>query len=168
MAELTPLDEKLGEVLGLAQAAQAATKKVGSMEGADAFQQDLDRMLEEAAETERRTDALVDGLEGRKTAIREKARETKSEATEMMQTYLADEEEALDGFEFLTMAEAGELGHWEIVQRMAKTVGDQRVGELAEWAVGVQREHVEGVGSASLDLAAEEAKEMASARAPWG
>ncbi len=28
MAELTPLDEKLGEVLGLAQAAQQATKKV--------------------------------------------------------------------------------------------------------------------------------------------
>ena len=43
----------------------------------------------------------------------------------MMKTYLEDEEEALDGFEFLTMAEAGELGHWEIVQTMAKTVGDR-------------------------------------------
>jgi hypothetical protein len=34
MADLTPLDEKLGEVLGLAQAAQAATGRVGAMEGA--------------------------------------------------------------------------------------------------------------------------------------
>ena len=82
-------------------------------------------MNSEAEETERRTDALVDSLEGRKTAIRELAQETKSEAEEMMKTYLEDEEEALDGFEFLTMAEAGELGHWEIVQTMAKTVGDQ-------------------------------------------
>jgi hypothetical protein len=48
-------------------------------------------------------------LEGKKTAIREMARETKGEAVEMVKTYLADEEEALDGFEFLSMAEAGEL-----------------------------------------------------------
>ena len=125
MAELTPLDEKLGEVLGLAQAAQNATEHVSKMEGADAHSDQLERMNDEAEETERRTDALVDTLEGRKTAIRELAQETKSEAEEMMKTYLEDEEEALDGFEFLTMAEAGELGHWEIVQTMAKTVGDQ-------------------------------------------
>ena len=37
----------------------------------------------------------------------------------MMKTYLGDEEEALDGFEFLAMAEAGELCHWEIVEKMA-------------------------------------------------
>ena len=37
MADLTPLDEKLGEVLGLAQAAQDATSHVAKMEGADEF-----------------------------------------------------------------------------------------------------------------------------------
>jgi hypothetical protein len=126
------------------------------MEGADDFKADLDRMRDEAAETERRTDEYVDSLEGRKTAIREKARETKSEATEMAQTYLAGEDEALDGFEFLTMAEAGELGHWEIVQKMGQTVGEQEVTELADWAVGVQRRHFERVREASLELAAEE------------
>ena len=136
MADLTPLDEKLGEVLGLAQAAQDATEKVAGMEGADAFKDKLAQMREEAVETERRTDELVDGLEGKKTAIREKAAETKSEAKEMMQTYLEGEEEALDGFEFLTMAEAGELGHWEIVKTMSETVGEQQVTELADWAVG--------------------------------
>ena len=139
MAELTPLDEKLGEVLGLAQAAQAATEKVAGMEGAEDFQADLQRMNEQAAETEQRTDALVDGLEGRKTAIRDKARDTKGEATEMMQTYLEGEEEALDGFEFLSMAEAGELCHWEIVEKMADTIGANDVLELARWAVPVQR-----------------------------
>jgi hypothetical protein len=35
MAELTPLDEKLAEVLGLAPAAQTATEKVAGMEGAE-------------------------------------------------------------------------------------------------------------------------------------
>jgi hypothetical protein len=163
MADLTPLDEKLGEVLGLAQAAQAATKKVSSMEGADPFEGDLERMHEQAAETERRTDALVDGLEGKKTAIREKARETKGEATEMMGIYLGGEEEALDGFEFLSMAEAGELAHWEIVQEMSGRLGAGDVRELAGWAVGVQREHVETVRRGALALAAEEAQEAAGA-----
>jgi hypothetical protein len=163
MAELTPLDEKLGEVLGLAQAAQKATEKVSGMEGAGDFKSALERMGAQAAETERRTDELVDTLEGRKTAIREKARETKIESVEMMKTYLADEEEALDGFEFLSMAEAGELAHWEIVRTIAATAGQRQVAELAGWAVSVQRGHIDTVREASLALAVEEAKEMASA-----
>jgi hypothetical protein len=158
MAELTALDEKLGEVLGLAQAAQEATTKVAGMEGADDFRSRLEKMSQDAAETERRTDELVDGLDGRKTAIREKAADTKSEAKEMMRTYLAEEEEALDGFEFLTMAEAGELGHWEIVKTMSDTLGEEQVARLADWAVGVQRKHVDAVRESCLELAVSEAK----------
>jgi len=159
MADLTPLDEKLAEVLGLAQAAQSATQTVEGMEDADAFAADLERMREQAAETERRTDDLVDRLDGKKTAIREKARETKSEATEMMKTYLEGEEEALDGFEFLSMAEAGELCHWEIVGVMAGEAGADDAKSLAEWAVPIQQRHVETVRRASLQLAKEEAAE---------
>jgi hypothetical protein len=156
MAELTPLDEKLAEVLGLAQAAQDATTKVAGMEGADEYRSRLEQMKDEAEETERRTDELVATLDGKKTAIREKAAEVKGEAKEMMQTYLAEEEEALDGFEFLTMAEAGELGHWEIVKKMADTTGEKQVTYLADWAVGVQRKHCETVRETSLELAAAE------------
>ncbi len=156
MAELTPLDEKLGEVLGLAQAAQDATKQVSGMEDAEDFEEQLERMRAEAEETERRTDGLVDGIDGKKTAIREKARETKSEAVDMMKTYLAGEDEALDGFEFLSMAEAGELCHWEIVQTMADTLSLDDVSELADWAVEVQRGHIETVRAASLELAQQE------------
>lgn len=158
MSELTPLDTKLGEVLGLAQAAQDATAKVAGMEGADDFRARLDQMHEEAQETEQRTDGLVDALEGKKTAIREKAAEVKSEAKEMMQTYLEGEEDALDGFEFLIMAEAAELGHWDIVKTMSQTIGDQQVTDLADWAVGVQRKHFETVRESSLELAASEAR----------
>ncbi len=75
MAELTPLDEKLGEVLGLAQAAQEATSKVAGMEGADEFRSRLEQMSQEAAETERRVDELVGSLDGKKTAIREGRRD---------------------------------------------------------------------------------------------
>jgi hypothetical protein len=162
MADLTPLDEKLAEVLGLAQAAQAATTHVAKMEGADEFKADLDRMHEQALETEQRTGALIDTLEGKKTAIRDMARETKGEAVDMMKTYLGDEEEALDGFEFLSMAEAGELCHWEIVETIAASVQDRQATELARWAVPVQRGHVNAVREAYLGLAVGEAKEMAA------
>ena len=156
MAELTPLDEKLGEVLGLAQAAQEATTKVAGMEGADEFRSRLEQMSREAAETERRTDELVDSLDGKKTAIREKAAETKSEAKEMMRTYLAEEEEALDGFEFLTMAEAGEVGHWLIVSKLNERAGDERVRGLVDWALPIQQRHFQDVLDRTLELAAAE------------
>src|SRR3954447_9004450 len=163
MADLTPLDEKLAEVLGLSQAAQTATTQVAKLEGADDFKTDLERMLAQAKETEERTDALIDSLEGKKTAIRDKARETKTEAVDMMKTYLEGEEEALDGFEFLSMAEAGELCHWEIVETIASSVQDGEATELARWAVPVQRGHVNAVREAYLGLATSEAKEMAAA-----
>jgi hypothetical protein len=158
MADLTPLDEKLAEVLGLAQAARETTAHVAGMEDAEEFRKQLEGMGEDAAETERRTDAHIDTLEGRKTAIREKAKETKGEAAEMREAYLEGEEEALDGFEFLTMAEAGELGHWEIVQTMATTLGEDTVSQLADWAVEVQRRHLDGVRASSLKLAEKEAR----------
>ena len=46
-------------------------------------------------------------FEGKKTAILDEAREVKQKATEMMQDYLDRAADGLDGFEFLTMAEAG-------------------------------------------------------------
>jgi hypothetical protein len=118
MAELTKLDEKLGEVLGLAMAAQGATDKVKRLIEDDKLKSTLGRMHDEAVETEQRCTQVADELDGKKTAILDKARETKGEATDMMSTYLGDDAEGLDGFEFLMMAEAGEVGHWAILGKL--------------------------------------------------
>jgi hypothetical protein len=158
MAELTNLESKLAEVLGLASAAKAATEKVKGMLGDE--EQDLsgllDRMGEEAAETERRCTEVAGSFEGKKTAIVESGRETRQEAEEMMKTYLAGEEEALDGFEFLTMAEAGEVGHWAIVRKLNERAGNPAVRELAEWALPIQERHLSDVLENSLVLAGKE------------
>src|SRR5581483_2087758 len=92
-------------------------------------------------------------LDGKKTAILEKAREVKQEATEMMQTYLGDDADALDGFEFLTMAEAGEGGHWSIVEVLAQRARDARASKLVKWAKPIQERHFEQVKKGSLRLA---------------
>lgn len=156
MAELTQLEEKLAEVMGLAQAAQGATSKVAKLVEDDEVASLLERMGEEAAEAERRCAEVAADLDGKKTAVEEKARETKGEATEMMDTYLGDDADGLDGLEFLIMAEAGELGHVEVVREMNNKAGDARIAELADWAHEVQLRHFEEVRQAACKLAAQE------------
>lgn len=156
MAELTQLESKLGEVMGLAQAAQDATSRVRGLVDDDEVASTLERMHDEAAETERRCEALADELDGKKTALQEKARETKSEAKQMMDTYLGDDADGLDGLEFLVMAEAGELGHVEIVRELNKQTDDPRIDELASWAFEVQQRHFEDTRRAALKLASQE------------
>ena len=102
------------------------------------------------------TGVVAGDFDGKKTAIIEAARETKQEATEMMETYLEDEEDALDGFEFLTMAEAGEVGHWAIVKKLNERAGIGTIKELAEWALPLQEEHLGVVLKSALDLAERE------------
>ncbi len=156
MAELTMLEDKIGEVMGLAMAAQDATEKVARLVEDESLVQDLERTRDEAAQLEERCTSLVEGLDGKKTAITEKARETKSEVVEMMRTYLGEDAEALDGFEFLTMAEAGEVGHWSIVATMNEKAQLPGLQEIVETALPLEREHFDRALQGSLTLARDE------------
>jgi hypothetical protein len=157
MAELTELEEKVAEVYGLAQAAQGATDKVSKLVEDDEITTLLQRMHDEAAQTEERCEQVAGELDGKKTAIQEKARETKQEAEQMMQDYLGDDADGLDGLEFLIMAEAGELGHVEIVGAMNEVTGEPKVQELFEWAQPIQQRHFDETRQAALQLARQEA-----------
>jgi len=158
MADLTNLESKLAEVLGLAAAAKSATEKVKRM--LDEDERDLVAVLEkmgnDAAETEQRCTEVAGTFDGKKTAILDAGRETRQEAEEMMKTYLTDEEEALDGFEFLTMAEAGEVGHWAIVKKLNERAENDAVAELTDWALPIQESHLSSVLENSLLLAGRE------------
>jgi hypothetical protein len=157
MAELTVLEEKLAEVIGLAQAAQEATSKVAGLpEATDELKQLLGKMGDEAAETQQRGEQIADALNGKKTAVLDKARETKQEATEMMKTYLGDDADALDGLEFMSMAEAGELCHVEVAGVLAEKAGEAEIREFVEFALPIQQRHVEQTREATLGLAREE------------
>ena len=156
MAELTQLESKLAEVIGLAQASQDTTRKVIKLVDDDEVASILKKMRDEAKETADRGLALAGTLDGKKTAVQKKARETKAEATEMAQTYLGDDADALDGLEFMIMAEAGELGHVEIVGKMNEQVRNKEIGKLAKWALTDQSRHFEQTRAAALKLAAQE------------
>ena len=159
MAELTNLESKLGEVVGLAMAAQEAGQKVARLakdDGNEELVGTLERMREEARETEDRGTEVAGTFDGKKTAILDEAREVKQKAQEMMKTYLDQASDSLDGFEFLTMAEAGEVGHWEILGTLNKRAAKSEVSELVSWALPIQLRHLDTVRKASRELAARE------------
>ena len=158
MATLTKLESKLAEVLGLAMAAQDAAQEVRGMLGSEhaALDKRLGQQLDEARETQKRCTAVAGTFKGKKTAIVAQARETKQEATEMREAYLAGEDDPLDGFEFLTMAEAGEVGHWSIVGKLNERAGHAELRKLTDWALPIQQRHLQEALDGSLKLAADE------------
>jgi hypothetical protein len=158
VATLTKLESKIAEVLGLAMAAQDATREVRGMLGREhaPLAKRLTKAGEEAKETQKRATALAATFTGKKTAILAQAREVKQEATEMRAAYLGGEDDPLDGFEFLTMAEAGEVGHWAIVAKLNEKAGNAQLRKLTDWALPIQERHLAEVLDGSLKLAAGE------------
>jgi ribosomal protein L7/L12 len=164
MAELTNLETKLGEVIGLAMAAQVTTSKVIKMAQQEngGLVGTLEQMNREARETEERGVALASSFEGKKTAILKEARDVKRKGATMLSTYLDDESDALDGFEFLTMAEAAEVGHWAVLRELTARGGHGQVQSLIEWALPIQERHFQAALDGSKQLAAAEDPEGTS------
>jgi hypothetical protein len=159
MAELTTLETKLAEVIGLAMASQGATQKVERLvekERHDDLAGRLRLMREEASEAEERGAEIAGRFEGKKTAILAEARSVKKKATEMMSDYLDRSADALDGFEFLTMAEAGEVGHWAVLGELNKKARNRDVRALVVWQLPIQRRHLREAQAGLLTLAREE------------
>jgi hypothetical protein len=164
MATLTKLESKLAEVLGLAMASQEAVDAVSDMLDDDehGLTATLERMRAETRETQTRVTELAGTFDRKKTAIVSAAKETKAEAVEMMETYLEGEDDALDGFEFLTMAEAGEVGHWLVVSKLNQKADNPQVQTLADWAITIQQRHFQDVLDATVQLAGDESPDDAA------
>jgi hypothetical protein len=156
MAELTNLETKLGEVIGLAMAAQAATERVEKLTGDRQLKKQLQTMRKEAAKAEKDGTAVAATFDGKKGKIMQEARSVRTKGQNMMKTYLERGSDDLDGFEFLTMAEAGEVGHWAVLEQLNKQVKHTGVRALVREQLPIQRRHFKEVNAASLQLAAKE------------
>ena len=157
MAELTKLEEKLAEVIGLAMAAQGATERVEKLVVRNGtLGKQLRTMRKEAAAAEKRGTEVAATFSGKKGAILKEARSVKKKATTMMSDYLERGSDGLDGFEFLTMAEAGEVGHWAVLGELNKKARNADIRELVRWQLPIQRGHLKTAQQACLTLAAAE------------
>ena len=63
----------------------------------------------------------------------------------MRETLLAGEDDPLDGSEFLTMAEAGEVGHGAILSKLNERADIKGLRMLTEWALPIQERHLQDV-----------------------
>jgi hypothetical protein len=156
MAELTNLETKLGEVIGLAMAAQAATERVEKLTEDRQLRKQLQTMRKEAAQAEKDGTVVAGSFNGKKAKILAEARSVKKKGATMMKTYLERGSDDLDGFEFLTMAEAGEVGHWSVLEQLNKQAKHPGVRDLVKVQLPIQRRHLKEAMSASLTLAAKE------------
>ena len=156
MAELTNVETKLGEVIGLAMASQATIDRVEKLNKDRGLAKQLKTMRSEAALAEKQGTALAASFDGKKGKILTEARSVKKKGGEMMKAYLERGSDALDGFEFITMAEAGEVGHWQVLEQMAKHTRHAALRDLVRTHLPIQKRHLKEAMAASMTLAAKE------------
>jgi hypothetical protein len=160
--ELTNLETKLGEVIGLAMAAQDATDKIAKLTSDRELKRQLKTMKTEAAQAEQGGSEVAGTIRGKKGAIMKEARDVKQKAAKMRTTYLDRTADALDGFEFLTMAEAAEVGHWTVLDALNKEAKHVGIRMLTRQQLPIQKRHFKEAMDGSVKLAA---KENAKAKA---
>jgi hypothetical protein len=156
MAELTHLETKLGEVIGLAMAAQAAIDRISKLDPPRDLAKQMKQMRSEAAAAEKSGTEVAATFDGKKSKILAEARTVKKKGGEMLKTYLDRDADILDGMEFMTMAEAGEVGHWSVLETMNRTAKHPGIREIVKVQLPIQKRHLKDVSLASVQLAAKE------------
>jgi ferritin-like metal-binding protein YciE len=76
-------------------------------------------------------------------SIREHAEETSQKASQMMQTYLGENPDTLDALEFLCLAEAGEVTHYEVLDELAKKVKDKKFASEVKSILREEKQHLQ-------------------------
>jgi hypothetical protein len=157
VAALTRLEDKIGEVIGLAMASQEATGLVVELtrDLDPDLAQRLEQMKDDAAETEGRATELADTFAGKRPAIIERARGTRAKSIGLLTSYLDGDSDALDGLEFLTMSVAAEVAHWSVLTQFNVRIEDEDLADLIAWAMPTQMAHLQLVLEGSRELAAE-------------
>jgi hypothetical protein len=157
VAALTRLEDKIGEVIGLAMASQEATGLVVELtrDLDPDLAQRLEQMKDDAAETEGRATELADTFAGKRPAIIERARGTRAKSIGLLTSYLDGDSDALDGFEFLTMSVAAEVAHWSVLTQFNVRIEDEDLADLIAWAMPTLMAHLQLVLEGSRELAAE-------------
>ena len=141
MAELTTLESSIGQVLGLAMASQTASERVAELAGEEpGLVHVVTDICAEAVETQVRCMAVVSGIQSRKAAVMREASRTWRRSGRRMRVYIDADAGALDGFEYMTMAEADEVGHWSVLEQISG--GQPELAELCRWAIQVHEQHV--------------------------
>ena len=81
-----------------------------------------------------------DGIDS--TKIKEVAQETEQKATKIMETYLGEDPDSQEALEFLCLAEAGEVTHYEVLSVMSKGIKNKRFLTKIKSILAQKRKHL--------------------------
>jgi hypothetical protein len=135
---LTPLQEKLGEVLGLALAAPVALDHVA----ARAEDPALAELRRDAEAVQARCAAIAEAWgEETRWDVLAHAQYVQRKAGEMLGAWFKAATDAVQAYEFLAMAEAGEVAATAALGALGE--GDGSIDELVAWALSLQERHLQ-------------------------
>ena len=147
MANQEMIQEKIGEALGLEEAAQKAVEQLDSRGLLKSeHMTKLSKMKEEAGNQQKEMEELVqelsesDGFDP--SAIEEKAQETAEKASKIMETYLGEDPDTQEALEFLCLAEGGEVAHYEVLASVAKDVKSKKFGTQVRGILKEEKRHL--------------------------
>ena len=141
--------EKLEKKIGLEMAAQKAVEDLsakGLLPNERAVEKKLEGMRKQANNHQTKMEDIVsklsqsDGLDSSK--IQEMAQETEQKATKMMQTYLGEDPDSQEAIEFLCLAEAGEVTHYEVLSTMTKAVKNKQFATKVKSILAEEKKHL--------------------------
>jgi ferritin-like protein len=148
MANMEKLEQKLGEVLGLEMAAQKAVEELsakGLLDEAGVKNQ-IEGMKQEANNHQKKINQLIETLsksEGLDSqSVQESAKETQQKASQMMHTYLGEDPDPSEALDFLSLAEGGEVIHYEALNTMAKGIKDMQVTDTVQSILEEEKKHL--------------------------
>jgi ferritin-like protein len=148
MTNTQKLEQKLGEVLGLEMAAQKAVEELsakGLLEEAG-IEAQVEGMKQEANNHQKKIEQLVENLsksEGLDSqSVQESAKETQQKASQMMHIYLGEEPDSSEALDFLSLAEGGEVIHYEALNTMAQGIKDMQVTDTVQSILEEEKKHL--------------------------
>ncbi len=142
VAELTVVQEKLAEALGLALAAEIATGRVEERVHDDALVEALLEMRRDARELQARIDGVASRYEDEVYwELHAHAAYVQRKAGEMAGAWFKAATDGVQALQFLAMGEAGEVATWAALAQL-NGQWDPAVTELCEWALAVQERHL--------------------------
>ncbi len=147
--EKEKIQEKIGECLGLERAAQQAVDELSVKGLLDkrGLKTKIQQIKKEAGSHEDKLEQVIEqviesvGLD--KDKIEQSTEEAVQKATEMMKTYLGEEPETIDALEFLCMAEAGEVTHYEVLSALSSPLKDRKLGAAIKSILKEERRHLQ-------------------------
>jgi len=149
MANKEKLEEKIGEALGLEQAAQVAVEELSTKGLLDegGMKDKLQTMKKQANNHQMNLEEFVRALsesEGLSSGnIQETAQETQQKVAEMMKTYLGEDPDSSEAIEFLCLAEGGEVTHYEVLSALTKGVKNKKFATKVKAILAEEKRHLQ-------------------------